>query len=528
MPVIQKPALRELATSLIARHDADPSTKVDTKVLDQIVSIVGDRFFSSSASIAAKLKDGNLMPEEKLALARKGLDAGEKADVKTLLEDAKFATLLDPVSTNFLKALIGAEPLRAIDTVGGTSRVNAVTFVPPDSEVAAVQKMRQLVTGGQLKSYYDAATGAVDNPALKEEALKLFADLPKITVDTIDADKMVALKLWSTKPRGIEEMQNSARYLPGRQVVVETNINADAFDERGLLSYKADGPKGRTYRATLAGEDGDNFLVKIDGKDDPVSVPKTEIYKLNQPHKFDGDVVRLSGTIDYNDPFMKAKIAEAAIKMDSLVGKLDFTKMATDGSGGMLTVFNRGASAQTMVELQRKCVRVTHDVINMVYPNGSAEKRPGCARGGNAGRLAVNGAGVCYDQATVMLGVLNPFREMLGVDVKFISGGVFRNVRDSNDKSFMGQAHGWLELTYRPSMETRICDRTWQQPDHTMDKAYSRWGDRYPSGFYWGVSSAPVKDSDTNFSGNVSVATFDRQFGTRGVDGRDNHMSNHQ
>jgi hypothetical protein len=29
-------------------------------------------------------------------------------------------------------------------------------------------------------------------------------------------------------------------------------------------------------------------------------------------------------------------------------------------------------------------------------------------------------------------------------------------------------------------------------------------------------------------SGKVTVATFDRQFGVKGQDGRDNHQSNHQ
>lgn len=528
MPTINKPALNALRTDLLDKAAADPSVKVDAKVLDQIVSIVGDRWFKSSASIADTLKGGNLLAEEKLALAKKGLDGKEKADVAALLDDPQFSKLLDPVSTNFLKALIGLESLKPVDAMGPATRVNTVSYLAPDSEVAAVSKMKQLIKGGQLKSYYDAATGAVDNPALKDEALKLFAALPKITVDSIDADKMVAYGLWTTAPRGIEEMQKSARYLPGRQVLVDTTVHANADDESTLLTYQENGTKARTYRAAIAGEEGDNFLVKVDGKDDPIKVAKSEIYKLNQPHAFPGDTVNLSGTIDYNDPFMKAKIAEAAVKMDELVGKLDFTKMATENASGFMTIFNRGQSAQKMVELQRQCVRVAHDVINMVYPDGSAERRPGCTGSGGAGRLAVNGSGVCYDQATVMLGVLNPFREMLGVDVKFISGGVYRHVRGPTDTSFMSQAHGWLELTYRPSMETRICDRTWCQPDQTMDKAYSRWGDRYPSSFYWGVKSADVKPTDVNCSGSVSVETFDRQFGTRGVDGRDHHMSDFQ
>ena len=36
---------------------------------------------------------------------------------------------------------------------------------------------------------------------------------------------------------------------------------------------------------------------------------------------------------------------------------------------------------------------------------------------------------------------------------------------------------------------------------------------------------AEVTATDVNLSGRVTVETIDRQFGTQGVDGRDNHMS---
>jgi hypothetical protein len=137
----------------------------------------------------------------------------------------------------------------------------------------------------------------------------------------------------------------------------------------------------------------------------------------------------------------------------------------------------------------------------------------------------VKGTGVCYQQATVMLGMINPFRQALGVDVQFISGSVYRNVRSADQNPFGAGGHGWLQITYRPSMEMRICDRTWNQADHPVDRAYSRWGDRYPAGAYEKRAVTQVKDSDLNFSGKVSAATFERQFGVQGQDGRENHMT---
>ena len=53
MPVtITKPALKNLTDELLSRHSQDPSTKVDSKALDQIISIIGDNQATTSASIA--------------------------------------------------------------------------------------------------------------------------------------------------------------------------------------------------------------------------------------------------------------------------------------------------------------------------------------------------------------------------------------------------------------------------------------------------------------------------------------------
>jgi hypothetical protein len=530
MPRINDTQLRNLVSNLKTEHQQDPQVKVDTKVLDQIVSIVGDRWFKSSDSIADTLKDGNLLPEEKLALAKKGLDGSEKADVQALLDDPDFSAMLDPVSTNFLKALIGLEPLQAIDSVGGPGRVDGVGAAAQSPAAQAVQKMKEVMKSGQLKAYYDAAIG-IGDPNLKAEAMALFEALPKLSTSATAQD-FVDAGLWTTAPRGIEKMQNSARYLPGRQLICPAKVNTNTRDTANFLAWDDNGNDAITYRATLVGEAGDKFLVKIDGKDDPIEVPKAEIYARNQPHVMEGETIRVNGkTANYADPLLKAKIAEAAIKMDELVGQLDFTKLETESPGGAVgALFNRGATPQKMSEIQRKCVGIIHDVIDMKYRKPATTREPGRDGGSNVGRLAVKGVGVCNEQAGVMAGLLAPFADQLGFDVAVMSGGVYRKVNgnDSPDRqlsTFKRPAHSWLQVTYRPTMEMRIIDRTWQQKDKTADKAYSRWGDRYPSGYGYGLQLAKTKDSDVNLSGDVTTTTADRQFGDQGVDGRDNHMS---
>ena len=68
---------------------------------------------------------------------------------------------------------------------------------------------------------------------------------------------------------------------------------------------------------------------------------------------FSGDSIRLAKTVDYTSKYMKAMFCEAALKTDELVKQLDFTKMKTEVAGGAIgAVFGRGASAQTMSEVQ--------------------------------------------------------------------------------------------------------------------------------------------------------------------------------
>lgn len=535
MPInnINKPALRSLAQNLVKQAEQDPSAKVGEKQLDEILATVGDRWFTSSDSLRSSFARG-MSTDDKLALAKRGLDSSEKADLKALVTDPGFAAIMDPAVAAHLSTLAGVAfagtagtgSAPAADASAGTAapaRVSNMTFT--DVQLEAVKKFKDLHSSGKLRQYYDAATGAVDNAALKTEAMELFKNLPPMS-PTSNAEAFVAAGLWASAPKGLDALEKSARYLPGRQVLVKTTVHPEVFDDRDFLSYKPASEGGKeaiTYRATIAGEEGDNFLIKVDGKADPLSVPKAEIYNLNQPHDTDAlktgeHTYKVGGGADYDDPFMKAKVAEAALDIADIVEDLDYTKMST---GGMIGGFGR----KTMVELQRKAVKGIHDVIDMKYPKGDYSD-PGRSRGGGAGRQAMKGIGVCFDQGGVMLAMLMPFAKPLGLDVQFISGGVYRNVRSRGQNPFSGGAHGWLQVTYRPSMEMRIVDRTWQQADHPADRAYSRWGDRYPAGHYWGMKTKPVTDTDVNMS--ISTQTFDRQFGEQGRDGRDNHMSLHQ
>lgn len=563
MPVsIQKPALRDLYNQITS----SPTAKVDAAVLDKIVSIVGDKAANfigmgrvSSDDVAAKLAGGQLTPEQKLAIAKKGLDASETADLKALLGDAAFAAKLDPAAANFLKAIVGLEALKNIDHVDTRPKVVADQTSP---QVQAANKLRELVKSGDIRKYYDAVIDAVDNPALKAEALELFKNLP-VVKPGMSANDFVKAGLWTVAPRGVEEMQKSARYLPGRQLLVETTLHS-AVPARSDPNYEtarkkigefsATGTHAVTYRATLVGEDPankNNFLVKVDGKDTPVSVTKASVFKHNQPHTLGADRWGVSYVksdtlrdlpyngsrwkMDYADPLAKAKLCEVALKMDEFVQKLDFTKTKTEGASGQLAVFGRGETAKAMVELQKSCVEVVFRSIDMKYPRGDGQpfSDPGRAADdvGDVARQAIRGTGMCVQQSTVFGGLLTPFMEVLGVDGQYRSGNCFRNIRGAKDNVFASDSesgHGWWQVTFRPSMEVTVTDRTWNQVNLTLDRAYGfPYGDRYANRNIEGFVPAAPTATDVNVSGDISVQTMERQF-SRAGDGRENHISNTQ
>jgi hypothetical protein len=424
-----------------------------------------------------------------------------------------------------------------------------------DPAVQATAQLKELIKTNELKNWYDAVIGAVDNPALKAEAEALFAKLPVVRPG-LAAEELVKMGLWTSVPKGIAEMQKSARYLPGRQVLVETTCFAKVPERsdvtyeqqrRKIGSYDPEGVKAVTYRGVLKGEDPkdtNRFIVAVDGPDGSpidVSVTKQSIFTHNQPHQLESRYIHSdtkrdlpynweSWQMDYAEPLARAKLCEIALKMDDFVQKLDFAHEKVESHG--TTVFGRGDVAGKMVDLQKKCVEVVFRSINMKYPREDGQDFTDPGRAGRAirdvARQAIKGTGMCVQQSTVFGGLMTPFMDMLGVDGQYRSGNCFRNIRGATNNVYApdnASGHGWWQVTFRPSMEMTVTDRTWDQVNLTLDRAYGfPYGDRYANMNITGFTPKATSATDVNVTGDVTVATMERQFSQAG-DGRENHIS---
>ena len=96
---------------------------------------------------------------------------------------------------------------------------------------------------------------------------------------------------------------------------------------------------------------------------------------------------------------------------------------------------------------------------------------------------------------------------MLGIELKYRGGFTFYDAEPGVSVSNVVERHQWLELTYRPSMETCTCDLWIEDADGPqkelnpaqltcpISEAYSHW--MYPNGeLLLGTIVPPLEDDE--------------------------------
>lgn len=212
------------------------------------------------------------------------------------------------------------------------------------------------------------------------------------------------------------------------------------FDESGK------GPECVSHLGTIAEMDEKKVTV-VDTVETALSLPRDSLESANYPHKFRRDIVgnyvfEDGLTADFDSADMEAKLFQVLLALRPHVKDLDFTR-----SDCLRTQIK-------CVEAIRKCLDFT--TFNKETGNG-VEKVVDKERykTGKVAKLALFGQGNCHGCSSLMACFLLPFQDLLGIDVKYRGGCHYSPGQAVNNDV---EQHQWLELTYRPSMHTTICD----------------------------------------------------------------------
>ena len=105
MPTITDRKLATLYASFEAQKRTNPNLKLGTDQALQILAEVGDRSGWSSSKALTELKKPGMTRDQQIDFAKKGLSAGEKKDLASILDAGTVP--LEPSAKDFLEAVLG-------------------------------------------------------------------------------------------------------------------------------------------------------------------------------------------------------------------------------------------------------------------------------------------------------------------------------------------------------------------------------------------------------------------------------------
>lgn len=334
----------------------------------------------------------------------------------------------------------------ALEDAGGVAK--ALREVE-DPTKAAVEQFRQLWSSGKLQALYaERLTGSSASSA------SLFGALPEMSPEALsDPSILVELGLWSAAPEGWERMKSTCRYGVDRRVLVRGKVGTKPADAN-FMSLTESGSDRTTSKAVLKGKkDKDTWLVDItaaDGGTKSMEVSKAEVLRLNQRHKLlaSGKHLQLEDGLkcDYSSPLTRAKLCEIALALSPVVKDLDFN--TADGGQAM----------------QLKAVEVIRKCLDIITFQKGLDRGRSPAMCDDVAKLACHGQGHCHTVSSTMAAFLNPFCQVLGIDMKYRGGYSWGGVNmgepadDTVTVADSPERHQWLELTLRPSLESYVCD----------------------------------------------------------------------
>ncbi|MFL5318236.1 MAG: C2 family cysteine protease [Myxococcaceae bacterium] len=130
--------LASLYTALETKRKTDSSVQVDDKKVLELLAAVGDSLSKSGSKLLTELSAPGITREQQVALIQKGMSAGEKKDLATILESGTVP--VSPTAKNFLEAVLGRQtilPGSALQ-ITGDQKNGIAGIVKPGATIEAI------------------------------------------------------------------------------------------------------------------------------------------------------------------------------------------------------------------------------------------------------------------------------------------------------------------------------------------------------------------------------------------------------
>ena len=337
--------------------------------------------------------------------------SGEETEPKKTDED-------EPVVTTIFDHNLSPEEINQI-LVADNKEASSVKLFRHLTEKQGLDSFHQI---SPLDPFHSSVSAVIDAlPLLSPDRLKKNPFL------------LVELGLWTNLPTGVQKMQTSPRYFPGRQVLVTLDSDIEDVEEEEEDAIKV---------ARITEVDRESVRFEVEGERGALAGQLThnKLAWLNQPHEFyfqDSKKLRLEEGVvcDYEAPLVRAKLVEICLKLGPIASQMDFKRPSECAS------------------LQKKAISELHSCLNIISFQAGVD-RSRVARSKCVGELAVRGQTNCSGLVGTLLAFLLPLAPILGIDLRYRA--CLRS--DTSGGGGDGERHHCLEVMLRPTGESLVVD----------------------------------------------------------------------
>lgn len=328
----------------------------------------------------------------------------------------------------------------------GASLLSEAEHMQQPSSAAAGAWLRRAYEQQALPYFYACFLGK-GSIAARPLLTRIFAALP-VLAPGMTATDLVQAGLWTSEEASLLTTALSdnprPRFFVGRRAAVMSPLISPKV-EHGLCALGVDNvgqPAYRTPNALISEFQGADILMQLEtvsGGTQEIIVSRKHLVEQNNPTIFQQTVCGRGIILEdgvkciWSSTLLRARLCEIAVAVSEVL------KDGTD-----------------LLDLQKQAVLAIRRHLNVTCLYDAVDRQRFAK--GEVEKLMTFGCCHCHGLTSIMAAAMLPFSEVLGIDMRY-TGGYHVHAGDLEVHNDV-ERHQWLELTFRPSMQTVVCDLT--------------------------------------------------------------------